>query len=83
MLRYYLPVGGFHSSELWIQNFVVLNVFFFSNHFMKQAQLLNLFGFFVTLCSINGFKEIVTLKQWASEFYVISKVYKLLLAIKI
>ena len=61
MLRYYSPVGGFHSSELWIQNFVVLNVF--CDHFMKEAQFFNLFGFFVTLCSINGIKAIVTLKQ--------------------
>ena len=50
---------GFYGSELLVQNFVVLNVFFL---FMNQAQFLNSFGFFVTLCSINGLKATTAVK---------------------
>ena len=54
MFRYYLPEADFTIQiELWIQIFIVLNVLF-SNHFMNQAQFFNLFGFVVTLCSLNG-----------------------------
>ena len=34
----------------------------FENHFTNQAQFFNLFGFFVTICSLNGLQAIATVE---------------------
>ena len=64
MSRYYSPERGFtiQLCKTLDSKFYCLKCFFFLNHFRNQAQFFNLFGFFVTLCSLKGLQTIATVE---------------------